>query len=51
MQVNIRKWTTVGTWKYDIESAEECIICQNAFEVPCSKCVSPSDCVPGELSS
>lgn len=51
MQVNIRRWTSVGTWRYNIETSEECTICQSPFEIPCSKCTVPADCVPGGLTS
>lgn len=48
MKVKIKKWNAVGTWKYNI-GVDECMICQNEFEIPCSKCNNPSDCVPGKF--
>jgi len=50
MQVNFRKWTMVGTWKYNFDF-EECIICCMSYETPCSKCQKPSDCLPREIIS
>ena len=37
MKIKIKKWTTVGTWKYNID-ADICSICQSEFELPCDKC-------------
>ena len=45
MKIELKSFTLVATWKYDIEGAEECSICQNEFEVPCAKCL-PGQCEP-----
>lgn len=51
MKIKIKSWTTVGTWKYNIENSDDCMICQNEFEIPCNKCVVPSECKPGIIIS
>lgn len=47
MKVKINSWHAVATWKWDIESADSCAICQFAFESPCPRCKVPGDgCIP-----
>lgn len=31
MKVKINSWQAVATWKWDIQNAESCAICQFAF--------------------
>lgn len=50
MKIRIKKWTLVGTWKYDIDT-EGCTICYNELEMPCSKCTTPEECIPGKITS
>ncbi len=47
MKVKINSWNSVATWKWDIENADKCTICQSEFEAPCPRCRIPGDdCVP-----
>lgn len=49
MKVKINSWQAVATWKWDIQNAESCAICQFAFESPCPTCKMPGDeCIPIE---
>ena len=43
MKMKINSWQAVATWKWDIQNAESCAICQFAFEAPCTTCKMPGD--------
>lgn len=46
MKVTIDSWFAVATWNWDI-SDPHCVICMNAFEMPCPQCkYAGEDCAP-----
>ena len=45
MTIRIKKWTTVGYWKWDTEN-EDCPICLMPMDGCCSACSLPGDSCP-----
>lgn len=50
MKVKIKQWNAIATWKWNIDSNEQCTICQQSFEAPCSKCKIPGDDCPPSIA-
>ncbi|OEH74706.1 anaphase-promoting complex subunit 11 [Cyclospora cayetanensis] len=43
---------TVGVWRWkDIPKDLQCVICENAFELPCAQCDAPGDSCPPAFGS
>lgn len=46
MKVKINEWHAVATWRWNIDNADNCAICQYEYELPCPKCKTPGDECP-----
>ncbi|ORZ01741.1 RING-box protein 1a [Syncephalastrum racemosum] len=46
MKVHLKSWTMAAFWSWDVENADVCGICHNAYDACCPDCTIPGDECP-----
>ncbi|KAL1929807.1 hypothetical protein VTP01DRAFT_1945 [Rhizomucor pusillus] len=43
MKVQIKSMCLAAYWRWDVQEADKCTICQQAYEHACNQCIMPGD--------